>query len=185
MVVPASVVAGDRLLAVVTANRAATITVPSGWSQLGTVSDGTEVRSWLLTSVAGPGSAGSTLRVTLDALSKTSLTVLAYDAGAVSAFASAAETGTSATHLAPASTVATEGSVVLRYWADKTSAVHGWTVPAGLTSRATTTGSSGGMLTSLTADSGGWAAGPVPSLGATAGTSASKAVSWTVVLPPG
>ncbi|MEZ5096939.1 MAG: hypothetical protein R2731_13025 [Nocardioides sp.] len=77
------------------------------------------------------------------------------------------------------------GSVVLRYWADKTSTVHGWTVPAGLTARATTTGSSGGMLTSLTADSGDWPVGSVPAQSATAGASASKAVSWTVVLAPG
>src|SRR5690606_32589171 len=117
-------------LLVVTANRAATITPPAGWTQLGTVSDGTDVRSWLLTTTATGGSAGSTVRVTLDALTKTSLTLLAYDAGAVSAMASAAETGTSATHTAPASTVASAGSIVLRYWSDKTSTAHGWTVPS-------------------------------------------------------
>lgn len=185
VVVPASVQAGDRLVLLVTANRAATITPPAGWTQLGTVSDGTDVRSWLLTSAATGTSAGSTVRVALDALSKTSLTLLAYDAGAVSAFASAAETGTSATHTAPASSAASAGSVVLRYWSDKTSSAHGWSVPSGLTSRATTTGSSGGMLTSLSADSGGWAAGPIPTQAAVAGVSSAKAVMWTVVLPPG
>ena len=74
---------------------------------------------------------------------------------------------------------------MVRYWADKTSSTHGWTLPGGLTQRATTTGSSGGMLTSVTADSAGWAAGPVPTASAVAGVSASKAVAWTIVLPPG
>ena len=185
VVVPATVQVDDRLVLIVTTNRVATITVPAGWTQLGVVTDGTEVRSWLLTRVAVAGTAGSTVTVPLDALSKVSATVLAYDAGAVSAFASAAEAGTSATHVAPASSVAVDGSTVLRYWADKTSTAHGWTVPAGLTARATTSGTSGGMLTSLSADSSGWTAGPVPAQSATAGTSASKAVAWTVVLPPG
>jgi alpha-tubulin suppressor-like RCC1 family protein len=185
VVVPGAAQAGDRLLMVVTTNRTATLTVPSGWTQLGVVTDGTEVRSWLLTRVADAASAGSTVRVPLDALSKTSLTLTAYDAGAVSAFASAAETGSSTSHVAPASTVAVAGSTVLRYWADKTSTVHGWTLPAGLTQRASTTGSSGGMLTSVTGDSAGWAVGPVPTATAVAGTSASKGVSWTIVLPPG
>ena len=183
--VPGAVQAGDRLLLVVTTNRAATISVPSGWTQLDTVSDGTDVRSWVLTRSAVAGSAGSTVQVPVDPRSKTSLTLLAYDAGAPTEVVGAAETGSSATHTAPAASVATEGSVVLRYWADKTSTAHGWAVPAGLAQRAATAGSSGGRLTTLGADSGDWPAGPVPAQPATAGTSASKAVSWTVVLPPG
>lgn len=184
--IPAAVQDGDRLLLVVTANRRATLTVPPGWSQLGVVTDGTEVRSWLLTRAAVPGSAGTSVPVALDALSKVSLTLMAYGAaGGVSAFASAAEAGTSTTHTAPASTAAVAGSTVLRYWADKTSTPHGWTLPAGLTWRAATTGSGGGMLTSVAADSGGWPAGVVPAQSATAGASASKAVAWTVVVPPG
>ena len=80
--------------------------------------------------------------------------------------------------------MAQAGSTVVRYYADKTSTVHGWTLPAALTQRATTTGSSGGMLTSVAGDQGGVPAGTVAALAATAGVSASKAVAWTIVLPP-
>lgn len=184
--VPSAVEAGDLLVLVVTANRTATITVPSGWTQRAVVTDGTEVRSWVLTRTAAAATAGSTVRVPLDALSKVSLTLLAYDGAAdVGALASSAESGSSATHLAPASTVAVAGSTVVRYWADKTSTVHGWTLPAALTHRAGTTGSGGGLLTSVTGDSTGWPVGAVPALAATAGVTASKAVAWTIVVTPG
>ncbi|MEZ5096940.1 MAG: hypothetical protein R2731_13030 [Nocardioides sp.] len=52
MTVPGTVADGDRLVLVVTANRAATVASPAGWTQLGSVSDGTDVRSWLLTRTA-------------------------------------------------------------------------------------------------------------------------------------
>ena len=101
--IPASVQPTDRLVAFVTTNRAATLTPPSGWSVLGTVSDGTEVRSWVLSRTAGPGLAGTTFTVQLDAVSKASVALLAYSgAGAPSALTSRAETSTATrTHAAP------------------------------------------------------------------------------------
>jgi hypothetical protein len=174
----------DRLVLVVTTNRTATLTTPSGWSLAGTVTDGTEVRSWVLTRAAG-GAVGTTLTLTLDATSKTSLVLLAYaGAGAPSAVVGQPETGSGTSHTAPAAAVAQPGSTVVRYYVDKTSTVHGWTLPAVLTQRAATTGSSGGMLTSVAGDQGGVPAGSAPALSATAGASASKAVAWTIVLPP-
>ncbi|GAA1478314.1 hypothetical protein GCM10009623_27600 [Nocardioides aestuarii] len=182
--VPATVRSTDRLVLVVTTNRTATLTTPSGWTLAGTVTDGTEVRSWVLTRAAG-GVAGTTQTLTLDAISKTSLVLLAYEgAGAPSAVVGQPETGSGTTHTAPAAPVTQAGSTVVRYYADKTSTVHGWTLPPVLTQRATTTGSSGGMLTAVAGDQGGVAAGTVPALAATAGASASKAVAWTIVLPP-
>ena len=62
----------------VTTNRAATATTPAGWTLRSTVSDGTDVRSWVYTTTAAAGSAGSSVSVALDALSKTDVTLLAY-----------------------------------------------------------------------------------------------------------
>jgi hypothetical protein len=178
--------ATDRLVAFVTTNRAATLTAPSGWSVLGTVSDGTEVRSWVLSRVAGPGVAGTTFQVQLDAVSKASVAVLAYSgAGAPSALTSRAETATATrTHAAPAAAVATAGSSVLRYYVDKGATAHTWALSPLLTSRATTTGSGSGFLTVAVGEQAGVAAGTAPALSATSGISSAKAVAWTLVLPP-
>ena len=185
VVVPGVTQPDDRLLLIVTTNRAATLTAPSGWTLLGSVSDGTELRSWVLTRPAGAGAAGSVVRPVLDATSKTSLVLMVYsDAGSPSAWVGRAESGSSATHLAPAATVAVEGSVVVRYYVDKTSSVHGWTLPAALTGRATTTGSGSGLLVAVAGDQASVPAGTVAALSATAGVSASKALAWTVVIAP-
>jgi alpha-tubulin suppressor-like RCC1 family protein/PKD repeat protein len=182
--VPGAVQTGDRLVLIVTTNRAATATTPPGWTLVGSVSDGTEVRSWIFTRAATTGLGGSTVRVTLDAISKTSLTIVAYAGAGAPSAVGAFEAGTTAGHAAPAAPVATAGSTVLRYWADKVSAAHGWTLPAGVTGRASTLGSGGGLLTSTTGDTSGVAAGTAATVTATAGASSAKAVSWTLVLPP-
>lgn len=185
VVIPTGVAAGDRLVLFVTTNRAATATTPAGWTLLGTVSDGIDVRSWVFTRSATAADAGSTVRTTLDAISKTGMAVLAYrGAAGVTAAVSAFEPGTTATHFAPAAAVSTAGSTVLRYWADKTSTVHGWTLPAGVTGRAATTGSGGGLLAVTVGDTEEVPSGTTPAVAATAGLASAKAISWTVVLAP-
>ncbi|WP_457206874.1 PKD domain-containing protein, partial [Nocardioides sp. P5_C9_2] len=183
--VPGSVQSTDRLVLFVTANRAATLTTPAGWTVAGTVSDSTDARSWVLTRTAGPGLAGTNLQLTLDALSKTSLVLLAYSgAGAPSAVTSRAEPGSSATHTAPAATVVTDASRVVRYYVDKASDVHTWTLPSVLTARATTTGSGGGLLVAAAGDEAWPSAGTAPALAATSSLVSGKAIGWTLVLPP-
>lgn len=185
VVVPALVQTDDRLLLVVTTNRAATAATPAGWTLLGTQSDGAEVRSWLFTRVATAANAGSTVTVQLDAYSKTSTVLLAYaDAGAPTA-ESSFEQGSSASHVAPS--VAGShgaGSAVVRLWVDKASTAHTWATPAAHVQRATTAGSGSGMLTAMSADLIQPAAGGVATLSATSGLSSSKAIAWTAVLPP-
>ncbi len=76
--IPASVSTGDRLVMFITTNRLPpTATTPAGWTPLGSVSDGVDVRGWAFTKVAGPGDAGIVVRSTLDAVSKTSMVLLA------------------------------------------------------------------------------------------------------------
>ena len=143
------------------------------------------MRSWALTRAAGPGLAGTSLQVGLGAVSKVSLVLTAYSgAGAPTAWTSRAEPGSTSTHTAPAAAVAQEASRVVRYYADKTSTVHTWTLAPTLVARATTSGSGSGLLVAVAGDQGNVPAGTVPALAATAGVSASKALAWTLVLPP-
>ncbi len=183
--VPASVQPTDQLVLVVTTNRAATLTTPTGWTARASVSDGTGVRSWVLTRVAGPTLAGTAVRPTLDATSKVSLTLLAYtEAATPSAWVGRAEPGSTAVHTAPPASVAVDGSLVVRYYADKSATVHGWTLPGTVTARTTTTGSGSGLLATVAGDQSGAVAGTVPALSATSGVISSNAVAWTIVLPP-
>jgi hypothetical protein len=80
--------------------------------------------------------------------------------------------------------VAADQSAVLRYYADKTSTVHGWTLAPSLVSRASTSGSPSGQITAVVGDATGVSAGTAPTLAATAGVSSTKALAWTLVLPP-
>lgn len=184
VVVPSTVQTGDRLLMVLTLNRAGAITVPTGWSSIGEVSDGTDVRSWVLTRAAQAGAAGSTVRVTLDAYSKVATHLVAYRDAGLPVAIGRAEPGSTAVHAAPAGNVQTAGSAGLWLWADKVSAPHGWTLPAPLTNRGVTQGSGGGLLTSVAGDRLALPAGPLAAVSADAGVVASKAIAWTVVVPP-
>jgi len=183
VVVPATVQVSDRLVLVAATNTAATHTTPAGWTLLGSAADGTEMRSsvWTRTGLA----AGSTVLVPISALSKTSLSLVAYSgAGPVTTLTSAAQGTASVTaHPAPAASVAADGSTVLRYWIDKASSARTWTTPSGVTRRTTTAGSDGGSLAGFMADAGGIPAGPVAALNATSSLASAKAVSWTIVVP--
>jgi len=186
VVVPSSVQAGDQLVLVSTINNLATMTTPSGWTLRASAVDGTEMRSSVWTRTATAALAGSTVRVPLSTTAKASLTVVAYSGAApISAVVSAVHGTTASTsHSAPAATVATSGSTVLRYWADKASTTRAWTTPGSVTRRTSTTGSGGGLLASVTGDAGGVAAGTVGALTATSNVATAKALAWTIVVPP-
>ena len=68
--------------------------------------------------------------------------------------ASAGETVNRATHTTPAVTVPTDGSWVVSYWADKSSATNGWTLPGSETLRGAATGTGTGRVTSVASDRG-------------------------------
>jgi PKD repeat protein len=182
--VPTTVVAGDELVMFVSTARTATATTPAGWTLQGVVTD-SDLRSWVFTRSAAAGTPGSTVQVSFDAISKADLTLLAYSgAGQPSATVSRAEPGTTALHTSPAAAVATAGSTVVSYWADKVSSPHGWTLPAGLTMRSATAGTGSGLVTATSGDASAVAPGTWPASTADAGIASAKAVAWTVVLPP-
>jgi alpha-tubulin suppressor-like RCC1 family protein len=182
--VPGQAATGDRLLLFLSTARNATATPPAGWVLLQTVADGTDLRSWVFSRQAVTGSAGSLVHVGLDASSKCSAVLYAYAGAGAPTAAGMAEPGTTAAHQAPAATVATAGSTIVGYWVDKSSTVHGWTLPPALTAGAATPGSGTGFLTSVSGDASGVATGTWPSTTATADVRSAKAVAWTVVLPP-
>lgn len=185
VVVPSEVQAGDVLALFVTTNRDASMTVPEGWTSLGTRLDGSDLRTWALTRVASAGMAGSTVQVTLDARTKTDMTLLAYSGAAgVTAAVSANETASSAVHSSPSAQVEESGSWVVSYWADKSNPNTGWTLPGQVSGRTASATSGSGRIVAVSGDSGPVPAGTWAGLTATSGVSTGKAVAWTIVIAP-
>jgi PKD repeat protein len=180
--VPASVVDGDRLVLVVTAAAATTATTPAGWTLLGTQSDGTpDMRSWVFTRTAAPNTAGSVVTSTLGTSTKVSRVLLAYDDGGLPTAVSAVAGPSTIPHATPPTSPAA-GSIVLSYWSDKTDANTGWTLPAGVQSRASSVGSGTARITAAAADAvalGGAQAGAT----ANSTVASSKAIMWSIVVP--
>jgi hypothetical protein len=110
--------------------------------------------------------------------------LLAYaNAAPVTVLANAVQGTANATdHPAPAVSVATTGSAVLRYWADKSSSARTWTT-SGVTRRTSTNGTGGGSLSAITADATDVPAGTAAALNATASLASNKAIAWSIVVP--
>lgn len=184
VVVPTSVQTGDVLVMFVATNRLATVTTPAGWTLLGTRTDGTDLRAWAFTRSAVAGTPGSTVTVVLDAQSKVDVSLVAYDAGAVTAAASLADTGSDGVHEAPAVSVSTAGSRVVHHWVTKVNGAVTWSLPGDLLLRRTANGSGSGQVCSVTADGGPSPGGTWPVHSATAGVASGKAIGWSVVVAP-
>ncbi len=181
--IPAAVQSGDQLLLFVTTNVATTLTTPSGWSLLGTAEAGSpDVRSWVFTRTADGTTSGTTVQTTLGLAGKSSSVLLAYSGATTITLATAAVSPSSSTMLTtPSVTVATSGSIVVSYWADKTSANTGWTLPSGVITRANSVGSGSGRITSAAGDTS-VAAGTWPGATATSTVAGAKSIGWTVVV---
>jgi PKD repeat protein len=184
--VPASVQPGDQLVLVATINTAATMTTPAGWTLLGTATDGSpDMRSSVFGRTADAASGGSSVTVALSAISKTAITLVAYSGAAPATSAEVSLMGATSTTLATAPVeVAVPDSIVLSYWADKSSGNTGWTLPPTVTSQVTSIGSGGGRITAALGDTvrgtGTW-----PGASATTTTAGTKGIAWTIVVPPG
>ncbi len=189
--VPAAVQPADVLLLFATTNTGNAVTAgPTGWTLLGQQTSGSpDERTLLYEKVASSTDPGSSVAVTYAATTKIDLQLAAWsgvdNVNPVGAFASTGETVSRATHTTPGATVATDGSWVVSYWADKSSATTTWTLPAGQVQRGLSAGTSGGHISSELADTGtGLSAGAAPGVVATADSASSKATMWTVILDP-
>jgi len=187
--IPATVRETDALLLFVTSNRVPSVAAtPAGWTRVGSRLANTDTETILYSKVAAANDAGRSQAVDFTATTKATLTLLAYDGTAadpIAIFASAAETVNRATHTTPGANVSTAGSWVVSYWADKSSATTGWTLPAGQTQRSMSVGIGDGRITSVASDQNAPAPiGASPPRTATASASSAKATMWTVVLIP-
>ncbi len=186
--VPSAVQAGDGLLLTFTDNDPTkTVTPPAGWTQVDTQTNGIAV-STVWQRIATAGSAGSSVSVGLSDYAKGNLRVLAYRGTSatspVAASAKAADPANTLSHTTPQAAVSAAGSWVVSSWSDKSSTTTAWTAPGGVTSRGVSVGTSGGRVTSLTADSGGTVpTGPYGGLTATT-DAVSRGLMWTIVLAP-
>lgn len=186
--IPAAVEDTDGMLLFVTTNKDLPPTaVPAGWQLEGTRLSNVDTETTLYSKRADADDAGTNVAVTFSEITKSSLTLLAYDGTAadpVAVFDSAAETTNRATHTTPGAAVATDGSYVVSYWADK-AATDGtsWTLPAGQTQRSTVSGVGSGRISAVASDTNApVGAGASPGRTATSGVSSAKATMWTVVL---
>ena len=186
---PAAVAAGDTLLLFATSNTATSVaTPPTDWTLVGTRMSSTDTQTLLYSKVASAADAGSQPTIVYSATTKAVVTLLAYSgtaANPIQALASAGETVNRATHTTPAVTVPTDGSWVVSYWADKSSATTGWSLPVGELQRGAAAATGSGHVTSASSDRGeSLPAGPAGALTATADSSSAKATMWSVVLKP-
>src|SRR5690242_2143937 len=187
--VPAAVQAGDGLVLTATVN-ADTVTVsdPAGWTRVNRTST-TGIQTVVWSKVATAADASGAVSVTLGGTVKTSLTVAAWSGTSattpVASVTGAVDTTSKTAHTTPTATVATPGSWVLSYWADKSSSTTAWTAPAGQSVRNVSIGASSGRITSLLTDGGGVAPpGAAGGLTATTDLAGTKATMLTVVLNP-
>ncbi|WP_307853654.1 PKD domain-containing protein [Nocardioides palaemonis] len=186
--VPTTVQATDGMLLFVTTNTDVALTTPAGWTLEGTRLSNVDTETTLYSKAAETADIGRNVAVTLSQTAKSSMTLLAYDGTAadpVAAFASAAETNPSKTaHATPGAAVATAGSYVVSYWADKFGQeTNGWTLPAGQTQRSIVSGVGAGRISAVASDENApVGVGASPSRTATSAASSAKATMWTVVL---
>ncbi len=187
--VPAAIQEGDGLLLMATVNSStATVGEPTGitgWTLVDSLQeDGTH--TVLYSKIAASGDAGSTVTLPLSTTVKTGIHVLAYRGiGTDWVQGSAIEVlrGTGVEKLTPQLPATGDGLTVLGFWADKGSQDNGLTPEAGLLDRGSTTGSGGGRITSLVAQSDEpVAAGTVGGLTATLDNAAGRTVVMTVAL---
>ena len=184
--VPVGTSAGDRLLMVLSLNDSTrvvgTTTGVTGWALLDTATSGT-LQTNVYTKVAAAADAGKTVRFAMDAAAKYTLTVAAYTGDQlVPELAKASETAVRAGHTTP-TLEAGAGDWAVSYWADKSSATTGFTLPGGVTQRQALCNANAGRICSVLADSdGGVSAGTYGALSATSNAASGSATMWTVLL---
>ncbi len=187
VVVPAGTSAGDRMVLVLSLNDATRVpgdpsSGVTGWTLADTATSGT-MKTFVWTRTAAAGDGGRTVRFAMDAAAKYTLTVASYSGDLLAPqVVPSAETVVRAGHTAP-TVQAGAGDWAVSYWADKSSATTGFTLPGGVTARQAICGSNAGRVCSVLADSGGpLAEGPYGPLTATADSASGSATAWTILL---
>jgi PKD domain len=186
---PASVQAGDVLLAYLTTNDSTvTVTPPAGWTDVtSTVASGTAVRVW--SRVATAGDAGATVTATSSALVKSDMTVAAYRSttgtAGVDTGASSLDTALGTTHTTPTVASHSGGGWLVSYWGREASTTPTWTPPSGQSLRSGSAGTGGGNISAILTDGNGSVpVGTVGGLTATTSEAVSRTAMVSVVVRP-
>ena len=187
VVVPAAVQAGDVMVLVSTlGSQNVSVGGPAGWTLVNSaVSGSAGMQTVLWTRTATAADANTQVRVTSSGIAKAALQLSAYDdSSGITAQAVAFDGVNRPTRTTPTVPVASSGSTVVSYWADKSSATTTWALAAGPTLRNLSVGGGGGRIVAALADSAGVPAGSSGGFSATASSSTAKAVTWSIVLGP-
>ncbi|MGP4989627.1 PKD domain-containing protein [Glutamicibacter ardleyensis] len=182
--IPASVQAGDLLVAVFSTNQySEAVSAPSGWEQRAQAQTAS-MQGAMFSRVATAVDAGGTVTFNSSVYARGSLVLSVYRDAQVSSasFIMEPETAASSSHTTPEASAMT-GDWYLSYWSDKTSATTGWQIPSSQQTRETGAGTGGGHLSWMLADSGAAvSAGIVGGVEGNATSSTANAVMGTVVL---
>ncbi|MBV9486701.1 MAG: PKD domain-containing protein [Frankiaceae bacterium] len=154
--IPATTATNDGLLLFETfASNTVTDTVPAGWTLVGSTVQGSHTTR-VFSRVAAASDAGSNVTVTYSATIKASLTIADYTGtdttNPVETFATTTATNTK-TAIAPILTGLSDGSYVVSFWTDKSSATTSFTPPPTVTQRSVTLGAGSAAVNALLADS--------------------------------
>ena len=185
--VPASVKAGDVMVLISSAALdTATLTGPAGWTLLNSATNSTATaRTAAWTKVATVSDPGTAVRVNSSVQVKASLQLLAYEgADSISAHAVAIDTVSRTDRTTPTVPVASPGSALISYWADKSNDNVGWDLPGGVTLRNESVGSGNGRITAAVADTTPVDAGTAGGLTAIADSANRRGIVWSIVLDP-
>jgi PKD repeat protein len=186
--VPATTAVGDALLMFVSWPNTTTpsASVPAGWQLLDSEVSGS-LTSNVYSRSATAGDIGGNVTVTFSGNTRNAVTLVDYhgaDGSAIEAYAKAGDSNT-ATHTTPNTTVTTDGSLAVSYWADKSSTTTTWTPPGSVTTRSTFFDTGTGYITSLLADSGSTVgSGTYGGKAATTNAASAKGAEWTIILAP-
>lgn len=187
--VPSGVQEGDTLVLAFAMNSStATITAPSGWTELKSGSiDGMQSRLW--TKTASPTDAGTSVAVATSATSKSDVTVAAYrvDGGAASVTASdlAMKSSSISELTTPTVEVVEPGSWVVSYWGAKSSSATAFETPQSQVQRSASQGSGSGAVSAVLTDGNrSESIGQQGGNKATLSSPASRGAAATVVISP-
>jgi hypothetical protein len=188
--IPQAVQPGDLLVLFFVANSTTpTYTGPAGWTEIeATAGDGIVGRAY--TRIATGSDGGTPVSVASSGFAKDVTTVTAYrgtdPTTPLTDSAILLQTSDTTAHVTPALTSPDGEQWLVSYWADKSSGTTSWSLPDSVTQRSTASGTSGGHISAVAADSNGAVpSGPQGGLTATANALGSAAVTFSLLLDPG
>jgi hypothetical protein len=185
LTIPADTAAGDGMLLFDTFTRAGgTASSPAGWTEVGRNTHGTQT-TIVYDRVATAADAGSAVQVTYSLQSKATLTLATYsgtDTTNPVQTVNSATAGATASETAPALSGLSDGTVVVSFWADRSSATTSLTPPATVTQRAQQFGAGSATVNALLADSGAPVSGAYAAQTATTNDASPDSSSWSVAL---